>query len=151
MAYRSIHAAVVVFALQAGLPAFALSPPARAESSIDAAESKAIQATVQRQLDAFDRDDADAAFAQASSAARTRFGTPELFMAMVKERYQPVYRRRRAIFTDLQRVDGLIIQSVRVTDADDRVWVALYRMEREPDGQWRILGCQLLETRSVST
>lgn len=119
--------------------------------AVSASEAKAIRATVQRQLDAFERDDASAAFALASSAARQRFGSAEKFMATVKEQYRAVYRHRVAFFTAAQRIDGDIVQSVRLTDADDRVWVALYRLEREADGQWRIVGCQLLETKSVST
>ena len=144
-----VFATVLAFALELVLTGSPIG--AVAHAAVGTAESKAIQATVQRQFDAFDRDDAAAAFAQASSTARERFGTPERFMEMVKAQYQAVYRRRSVIFTDIERVDGLTIQSVRVTDADDRVWVALYQMQQEQDGQWRILGCQLLETKSVST
>lgn len=150
MAAGFARALAIGCALYIGLVGCLLSPVAQA-AGVGTAESRAIQAAVQRQFDAFDRDDAAAAFAQASSAARDRFGTPERFMEMVKEQYQPVYRRRSVIFTDVERVDGLTVLSVRVTDADDRVWVALYQMQREADGQWRILGCQLLETKSVST
>ncbi len=150
MAPGFARALVLGFALQMGLDGTLASPASHA-AGVGSAESKAIQAVVQRQLDAFDRDDAAAAFAQASRAARDRFGTPERFMEMVKAQYQAVYRRRSVIFTDIERIDGLTIQSVRVTDADDRVWVALYQMQQEADGQWRIFGCQLLETKSVST
>lgn len=145
-----VRAFALVLSLQFGLVASSVDPLAHA-AGVGTTESRAIQAAVQRQFDAFDRDDAAAAFAQASRAARERFGTPERFMEMVKAQYQAVYRRRSVIFTDIERVDGLTIQSVRVTDADDRVWVALYQMQQEADGQWRILGCQLLETKSVST
>ena len=149
-AFACTRALVVGVVFHLGLVGSLTSPVSYAAAA-GTAESRAIQATVQRQLDAFDRDDAAAAFAQASSVARDRFGTPERFMEMVKAQYQAVYRRRRVIFTDIEHIDGLTIQSVRVTDADDRVWVALYQMQQEADGQWRILGCQLLETRSVST
>lgn len=119
--------------------------------TVSKAEVRAIQATVQSQFDAFARDDAVAAFALASSATRAQFGTAEKFMTVVRERYQAVYRHRVAFFTDAERVAGGVVQSVRLTDAADRVWVALYRLAREADGKWRILGCQLLETTSVST
>ena len=118
---------------------------------VSKADARAIQVTVQSQFDAFARDDAVAAFALASSATRAQFGTPDKFMAVVRERYQAVYRHRVAFFTDAERVAGGVVQSVRLTDAADRVWVALYRLAREADGKWRILGCELLETTSVST
>ena len=162
MAAGFARAMVIGIALQLGLAGAVFSTTANAAgggpgvvsgvgSAVGTAEARAIRATVQRQLDAFDRDDAAAAFAQASRAARDRFGTAERFMAMVRQQYQAVYRRRSVIFSEVERIDGVTIQSVRVTDADDRVWVAVYQMQQESDGQWRILGCQLLETRSVST
>lgn len=40
-------------------------------------------------------------------------------------------------------IDGEIVQPVRLTDADGRAWLALYPMQREPDGTWRINGCRL--------
>jgi len=36
-----------------------------------------------------------------------------------------------------------LVQPVRMTDADGRAWIALYPMQRQPDGAWRINGCQL--------
>ena len=39
--------------------------------------------------------------------------------------------------------DGQVIQSVRLTDDDGRAWLALYPMQRQPDGAWRTNGCQL--------
>ncbi|GAC1407072.1 MAG: hypothetical protein NVSMB6_04210 [Burkholderiaceae bacterium] len=119
--------------------------------SVSQAEAQAIRAAVQRQLDAFEKDDAVAAFAEASSTIRMQFGSAARFLAVVKARYQPVYRHRVALFMEAQRVDGVVTQSVRLTDANDRVWIALYRMEREQDGKWHILGCELFETTNVST
>lgn len=115
------------------------------------ADASAIQSTIQRQFEAFARDDAAAAFALASAATRSYFGDAQRFMAVVKDQYQAVYRHRNAIFQPAEQVNGVTIQSVRLTDADDRVWVAVYQLEREADGQWRIVGCQLVETKSVST
>lgn len=151
-------AAAVVRAARACLTALAgfalmtaLDVGAAPIDGVSRADTRAIQATVQSQFDAFARDDAVAAFALASTATRAQFGTPEKFMTVVKARYQAVYRHRVAFFTDAERVAGGVVQSVRLTDADDRVWVALYRMAQDVDGKWRILGCELLETTSVST
>ncbi len=135
-------------------PLLAVAAPAPAEppgALLSKIDVQAVQATVQRQFDAFARDDAAAAFALASSGIRTQFGTADKFMSVVRKQYQPVYRHRVALFTDTERVSGAVLQTVRLTDADDRVWVAVYRLEREIDGHWHIVGCQLLETKSVST
>ncbi len=49
-----------------------------------------IHDVIERQLAAFERDDADGAFAFASPGIRRRFGTPETFMDMVRRHYPPV-------------------------------------------------------------
>jgi ketosteroid isomerase-like protein len=34
-------------------------------------------------------------------------------------------------------------ENFMATDAGGRAWLALYPMEKQPDGSWRINGCQL--------
>jgi hypothetical protein len=40
---------------------------------------------------------------------------------------------------------------VRITDGDDKSWIALFALERQPDATWRISGCVVTENpwRSV--
>ncbi len=40
-------------------------------------------------------------------------------------------------------IEGEVVQPVRMTDVEGRAWVALYPMQRQADGGWRINGCQL--------
>ncbi len=148
--HRLSPAWLLFLILQCGLLLTAMSTPAHAEA-IAGAEAKEVETAIQRQFDAFQRDDAVAAFAMASKGIRAQFGTAEKFMAVVKQQYKPVYRHRRVLFTGTERINGEVMQTVRLTDADDRVWVAVYRMERETDGQWRIVGCELVETKSIAT
>jgi Domain of unknown function (DUF4864) len=54
-----------------------------------------IRTVIERQLDAFRRDDAASAFAFASPEIQAAFSTPEDFLAVVKTFYEPVYRPRR--------------------------------------------------------
>jgi hypothetical protein len=37
-----------------------------------------------------------------------------------------------------------------LTDRENIVWIAIYEMEQEADGSWKIDGCSLFETTSVS-
>jgi hypothetical protein len=39
---------------------------------------------------------------------------------------------------------------VDLIDENSRVWIAVYRMERDTDGVWKIDGCQLHETGGIS-
>ena len=117
---------------------------------MSAADEEAIHVVVQSQLDAFAEDDAVSAFALATLATRVQFGSPDNFLHMVKQHYNPIYRNRLALFSDPEVIDGTTIQIVRLTDRDSHVWLAVYKMQRQDDGSWKIDGCQLLETTSIS-
>lgn len=110
---------------------------------LPAADAAAIKAVITEQIDAFRRDDGAHAFSLAAPGIRLRFGTPEVFMEMVKNGYPAVYRPASVTFEAPELYDGSVIQAVRLTDAQGRAWIALYPMERQPDGTWRINGCQL--------
>lgn len=113
-------------------------------------DAQAIHVAVQAQLDAFSRDDAERAFEFATTSTREQIGSPDRFLRLVKEQYDAIYRHRVAIFANPEVIDGDTIQTVRLTDRDGLVWVALYKMQREKDGKWKIDGCHLFGTTSVS-
>jgi Domain of unknown function (DUF4864) len=60
-----------------------------------AASSRAL---IERQLDAFERDDAAAAYALAAPTIKDMFSDADHFIAMVRDHYAPVYRHRSAEF-----------------------------------------------------
>ena len=62
---------------------------------------------------------------------------------MVRSAYPVVYRRKTAQFEKPVIVEGIVIQPVKMTDTEGRAWIALYPMQRQADGGWRIDGCQL--------
>ncbi len=119
------------------------APPLRAQVDIEAAEVQSIRRVIERQIDAFKRDDAAGAYALASPTIRKIFPTAEIFMRMVRQGYQPVYRPRSFSFDELTRIDGKLVQVVRVVGPDGVPVTALYIMERQPDESWRIGGCFL--------
>ncbi|SNT01237.1 protein of unknown function [Noviherbaspirillum humi] len=110
----------------------------------------AIQAVVQTQLDALADDDAAIAFEQTTDQSKLQIGSPDNFMRMIKEQYNPVYQHQLALFSDPRVVHGMVLQVVRLTSRDSHVWLALFRMERDEGQAWKIDGCQLLETTSLS-
>jgi len=124
---------------------------AMAVENITTADAIAIHETVQSQLEAFSNDDADGAFQLATPEKRLLIGSPDKFLQLIKEEYHPIYRYQRVIFSPAEVVDGEAIQVVRITDGYSRVWVAVFWMQQgEEDSSWKIDGCQLLETTSVS-
>ena len=122
----------------------ALASAARAQDAdMPAAERQAIRDVIQSQVEAFQRDDGAAAFGYASPEIQRLFGTPEVFMQMVRQGYQPVYRPRRFDFEEIVTLNGQPAQKVHVVGPDGRPVTAFYPMRRLPDGSWRIDGCFL--------
>ena len=121
-----------------------------ASVEITGQDAQAIHAVVQSQFDAFAEDDAAKAFALSTDSTRNLLGSADKFLRMIKYDYPPIYRHRRAIFLPPYMVDGAALQIVRLTDRENNVWVAIYRMAVDQDGKWKIDGCSLLETTSVS-
>ena len=113
---------------------------------LEPADQAAIRAVIEAQLAAFQRDDAAAAFAHASPAIQRHFGDAETFMAMVKTGYRPVYRPARVTFRDVRWLNGGPAQVIDIIGADGRPVVAVYVMEQQPDGGWRIGGVFLTKS-----
>jgi hypothetical protein len=120
-------------------------------ADISTADAIAIHSAVQSQLDALAQDDAASAFELTSPAKRMQIGTPDNFLRIIKEQYNPIYRNLGVIFSVPEIVDGEAIQVVRVTDGVSRVWVAIFWMQQEEDSSWKIDGCQLVQTTTIST
>lgn len=133
-----------LFLVLAILLAGALPAGAQIPAQVPAAEGAAIRAVIAGQMEAFGRDAGEEAFAFASPGIRAIFGTAARFMEMVRSGYQPVYRPRAAEFAALLDWDGRLVQPVRVVGPDGVPVVALYDMELQPDGSWRIAGCSLV-------
>ena len=71
------------------------------------------------------------------------FGTPDRFMEMVRAGYPVVYRPAAVVFLNPESVEGQLLQGVHLTDASGGLWLAIYRLERQPDKSWRIAGCDV--------
>ena len=129
---------LVAFLIGLALPTFAL--PARAADDVATA-----QGVIRSQVEAFSRDDAATAYSYAAPSIQNLFPQPDIFMAMVRGSYAPVYRHKSFEFGEARASDGQIAQRVHIVDADGVPWEALYTLEQQPDGSLRITGCSLLK------
>jgi hypothetical protein len=73
------------------------------------------------------------------------FPRADLFMLMVQHSYAPVYRHRSFEFGEAAVADGKVAQRARIVDDDGEAWEALYTLEQQPDGGFKIIGCVLLK------
>ncbi|MEQ1521485.1 MAG: DUF4864 domain-containing protein [Aestuariivirga sp.] len=114
--------------------------------SVSETEKSEFQRIIAAQISAFRADDGPTAYSFAAPVVRNIFPTPEIFMSMVKQGYPQVYRPQAFNFTEAL-IDplGRPAQKMRVVGPDGKTYEALYSMEKQPDGTWRISGCTLLE------
>ena len=119
----------------------AVTAPAAADPSDQA--RTAIRTVIEQQMDAFGRGDGDAAFSYASPMIREKFNDPATFMKMVRQSYRPVYKPQVVEFRNLARADGRLAQHVYVVGPDGRTVIAVYLMEKQDDGTWKIDGVYL--------
>lgn len=112
-------------------------------SELSEADQQEIQSVIRQQLEAFQAEDAEAAFSFASPAIQDQFGSAERFVRMVKTRYAPVYRAQQAEFLELVSVRGVPAQQVRLLDPQGNAVTAIYVMEQQSDDSWRISACLL--------
>jgi hypothetical protein len=116
------------------------SVAAFAFSESDRAESRAV---IERQIEAFRHDDGAAAFAFASPELQTLFQNPERFMSMVRNGYQPVYRPKTYSFSGVTESEAGLTDTLTIEDAEGGAWTAVYTLEKQPDGSWKITSCHI--------
>jgi hypothetical protein len=125
------------------------SVPIRAET-LPPEQKTVVEGVITSQLQAFSRDDAAGAYSFAAPLIQNIFPNSDTFMAMVKRGYPPVYRHESVqfgeSFTDQL---GRPAQRVTLTTADGKRYEAIYTMELQPDGTWKIAGCTLTEVQPL--
>ena len=138
---RRILFAVSIVASQLYMPAFA-----------GEAEIKAAQGTIQNQLEAFKAGDNATAYSFAAPNVQKIFPSVDIFMGMVTSGYRPVHQPQNYAFGKVEEMSPTqIIQQVMVVGPDGKDYEAVYTLELQPDGVYRITGVSLRASNSLST
>jgi hypothetical protein len=116
------------------------------------AEVKAAQDVIDSQLKAFIANDGARAYSFAAPNIKQLFPTADVFMDMVGKGYAPVRQPKGYSFGKVQEMGPTsIVQQVLVTGPDGKDYEAVYTLELQPDGTYRITGCSLRASNSLST
>jgi hypothetical protein len=141
-----MHPVFLRFAFLVALAFAATTASLRANATpLAQPDADAVRQVVVAQLQAFADDDADSAFETATPGVREAIGNPLRFLAMVRGAYPMVYRPASVSFLKPEQDEGTVLQMVTITDGDDKSWIALFALERQPDASWRISGCVVAE------
>jgi hypothetical protein len=108
-------------------------------------EADRVREVIVAQLSALALDDADKAFETATPEVRAAIGSSNRFLAMVRGAYPMVYRPSSVNFHKPEEEAGSVLQLVEIKDGEDKSWLALFALERQPDTTWRISGCVVAE------
>jgi hypothetical protein len=139
MSAPAIHRTLVALAL--ALLATLAVAQGSAGPTHPAADWDRIRGVVTAQREALVAGDGERAFAFAAPALRRQYGSAEAFMRMVRSGYQVLVDARYVELLEGAVIEGSTIQPLRLVMPDGAVLVALYTMERQRDGSWRIAGC----------
>jgi hypothetical protein len=116
------------------------------------ADVRAAQTTIDAQLKAFRSGDNDAAYSYAAPNVKQIFPTLDVFMSMVANGYAPVQKPQRYSFGKSEAMGpNKIAQQVFIVGPDGKDYEALYTLELQPDGMYRITGVSLRASKSLST
>ena len=113
--------------------------------ALGADDVTAAKDVIRAQEQAFGRGDAKAAYSYAAPVIKELFPAPDIFMAMVENSYAPVYRHKSFEFGETKVEGDWIGQHVHIVDANGEAWEALYTLELQGDGSYKITGCSLLK------
>lgn len=105
---------------------------------------EAFREVIALHINAIHRNDAEAAYKLATPKIQSLFPTPQAFMRTVRKLYQPIYQAEQYSFEKAIVLEREIVQPVRIAISPDLPLLALFVLEQQSDGAWRIGGCILL-------
>jgi hypothetical protein len=103
----------------------------------------AARALIERQLLAFERGDADVAFATTAPELKESYVNSASFMDSVRAKYTAFVHHRVAEFGVFIGHGDVAEQGLTLVDDDSEVWTVVYHLIRQPNGSW-LIGAVLL-------
>lgn len=101
---------------------------------------------IEGQLQAFRSNNAEQAYSFASPGIQAIFPSPGVFMDMVQRSYRGVFEANSVRFGEVSTDKlGRPTQRATITSRSGERFEALYSMEQQPDGSWKIDGCVIVK------
>ncbi len=122
-----------------------------ANAQTDPIQLSASQMVVENQIKAFHQRQHEEAFNYAAPALRIVFRDVENFIRMVKRGYNPIYAAQNWSFGRSRTEGEKNHHEVLISGPNGGEWTALYTLQKQTDGMWKIVGVQLLKSTGKST
>lgn len=117
------------------------SPISIGRTGLSQVELDRIHAAIREHIHAITAQRAQDAFKTLSPLVQDHYRDSGGFLSAISNDLKPVATARSFAFTTIDREAQDALQSVTLTDAHGRKWLAEYRLQRQGDGSWAILGC----------
>lgn len=108
-------------------------------------QQTAIVDVIQSQLNALHQNDGPGAYRFAAPNIKAIFPSVDIFMAMVRGGYGFLIDPTGVEFLDIRAEGGALYQAVRIIGRDGVRRIAIYHMEQQQDGSWKIAGVYITE------
>ena len=119
-------------------------------ASAGEAEIKSAQSSIEGQISAFLADQNDLAYSYAAPNIKRIFPDVDRFMGMVKNGYEPVWKPKNFAFGKVEEISpSSIVQQVLLVGPDGKDYEAIYTLELQEDGTFRITGVSLRGSQAV--
>jgi hypothetical protein len=129
-----------------GITLLVSAPRVRTEP-VPEAEAQKVRAIIEMQLQAFADDDAERAFEANTPGVREAFGSAGHFLALVRGGYPMILHPASISFMRPELRENAVLQLAEIVDEQGKSWLALFSLEQQPDGAWRIAGCLVAENQ----
>ena len=106
-------------------------------------ERNHIRAAVRGQIHALASRDADQAFSYLAPGTKDFFSDPTNFLQTLNRQMIPMMHAKRFLMAELEREALDAVQTVVLTGPKNNEWLARFKVERQPDGSWRVKSCHM--------
>ncbi len=107
------------------------------------------QSIIESQIQAFLDENAELAYSYAAPLIKMKFNSPQEFMYMVRNYYEPVYNPKQFQFLDAKYFEGAIFHQLQVISQTNESFLATYSLIQD-EGKWKISGCAVYPMQKQS-
>ena len=118
-------------------------PAAVARTGLSGLELKRIRSSIRSHIQALATRDAPGAYDILTPAVQEFYSNSNAFLTYLTKQMKPLVSVKSFAFSSIEREATDAIQEVVLTSAGDREWIARFHLERQADGRWAIMGCQI--------
>ena len=125
-----------------------ISSLAKSEISYEK-EFSETQSIIESQIQAFLDENAELAYSYAAPLIKMKFNSPQEFMYMVRNYYEPVYNPKQFQFLAAKYFEGAIFHQLQVISQNNESFLATYSLIQD-EGKWKISGCAVYPMQKQS-